>query len=61
MRLKYAIACLVCVAVTLVWYSALRYRLPYLDQIPVYDADVMTSFARMCVRSEERRVGKECV
>jgi hypothetical protein len=49
MRLKYAIACLVCIAVTLVWYSALKYRLPYLDQIPVYDADVMTSFARMCV------------
>ena len=51
MRLKHAVVCLVGAAVTAIWYSALRYRLPYLDQIPVYDADVTTSVARMWVHN----------
>ena len=47
MRLKYAVVWLVCFAVAAMWLLVLKYRLPYLDQIPVYDADVMTSYARM--------------
>jgi hypothetical protein len=47
MRLKHAVGCLVCLAVTAMWLLVLKYRLPYLDQIPVYDADVETSAARM--------------
>jgi hypothetical protein len=33
------------------WLLVLEYRLPYLDQIPVYDADVTTSAARMWVHN----------
>src|ERR1019366_9102410 len=51
MRLKHAIVCLVCLAVVAMWLLVLEYRLPYLDQIPVYDADVTTSAARMWVHN----------
>jgi hypothetical protein len=37
--------------VTALWIAVLKQRLPYLDQIPVFDADVMTSFARMSVHN----------
>jgi hypothetical protein len=48
MRLKHAIVCLVCLTVVAMWLLVLWYRLPYLDQIPVYDSgDAMTSAARM--------------
>jgi hypothetical protein len=47
MRLKYAILGLVCSVVAALWVSVLIQRLPYLDQIPVLDADVTTSAARM--------------
>jgi hypothetical protein len=33
------------------WLLVLKYRLPYLDQIPVFDSDVMTSYARMWVHN----------
>jgi hypothetical protein len=51
MRLKHAIVVVVCLAVAAMWLSALKCRLPYLDQIPVYDADAMTSFARMWIHN----------
>jgi hypothetical protein len=51
MRLKHATVVLVCLAVAAMWLSVLKCRLPYLDQIPVYDADVMTSFARMWIHN----------
>jgi hypothetical protein len=47
MRLKYAIVGVVCFAVAALWIALLVQRLPYLDQIPVFDADVTTSGARM--------------
>jgi hypothetical protein len=47
MRLKYSVVGLVCLAVTALWVWVLIARFPYLDQIPVYDADSMTSAARM--------------
>src|SRR5882724_12629867 len=47
MRLKSAVVGTVVLAVTALWLLVLRTRLPYLDQIPVYDADIMTSIARM--------------
>jgi hypothetical protein len=47
MRLKHAVVALVCLAVTVLWMLVLMQRLPYLDQIPVFDADVTTSAARM--------------
>lgn len=47
MRLKSAVVSSVVLAITALWLLVLRTRLPYLDQIPVYDADAMTSFARM--------------
>jgi hypothetical protein len=47
MRLKHAIVGLVCLAVTVLWTLVLMQRLPYLDQIPVFDADVTTSAARL--------------
>ncbi|MBT1513573.1 hypothetical protein KIP88_24075 [Bradyrhizobium sp. SRL28] len=47
MRLKFAVVSTVVLAVTALWLLVLRTRFPYLDQIPVYDADVTTSSARM--------------
>ncbi|MEH2529690.1 hypothetical protein V1277_003934 [Bradyrhizobium sp. AZCC 1588] len=47
MRLKAAVVSTVVLAVTALWLLVLRTRFPYLDQIPVYDADVTTSSARM--------------
>jgi hypothetical protein len=47
MRLKSVIISTVVLAVAALWLLVLRTRFPYLDQIPVYDADVTTSNARM--------------
>jgi hypothetical protein len=47
MRQKHVIVGVVCFAVAALWISLLMQRLPYLDQIPVYDADVTTSAARL--------------
>jgi hypothetical protein len=47
MRLKYSVVGLVCLAVTALWIWVLIPRFPYLDQIPVYDADSMTSAANI--------------
>ena len=51
MRLKHVIVGLVCFAVTVLWMLVLMQRLPYLDQVPVYDADVTTSEARFWVHN----------
>jgi hypothetical protein len=47
MRLKYSVVGLVCLAVTALWIWVLIPRFPYLDQIPVYDADSMTLAANI--------------
>jgi MFS family permease len=39
------------VAVTLVWCYVLRWRLPYMDQIPVFDADQVTAMMVLWARS----------
>jgi hypothetical protein len=41
---------LVALGVLLVWVYALGQRLPYMNQIPVFDADVTTAAARMSAR-----------
>ena len=51
MRLKYSVVALICLAVTALWICVLIPRFPYLDQIPVFDADVTTSNARMWVHN----------
>jgi len=43
-------ATLVALGVLLVWVYALGVRLPYMDQIPVFDADVTTAAAHMWAR-----------
>jgi hypothetical protein len=43
-------ATLVALGVFLVWLYALGLRLPYMDQIPVFDADVTTAAAHMWAR-----------
>ena len=51
MRLKHVIVGLVCLAVTIIWTQVLMLRLPYLNQIPVFDADVETAVASMWVHN----------
>ncbi len=50
MTLRRLTGCLVALAVLLVWLHSLGPRLPYLDQVPVYDADATTSEASMWAR-----------
>jgi hypothetical protein len=47
MRLRHLVIVGVSLAVAALWIAVLVQRLPYLDQIPVFDADVTTSNARM--------------
>ncbi len=47
MRLRHAVLVGICLAVTAMWILVLVQRLPYLDQIPVFDADVTTADANM--------------
>lgn len=42
--------CLVALAVLFVWLHSLGLRMPYMDQVPVYDADCTTSEASMWAR-----------
>lgn len=50
MRSRQIVAVLVAVGVLMVWLSALGQRLPYMDQIPVFDADATTAEAHMWAR-----------
>jgi hypothetical protein len=50
MRLRQVVVGLVFLAVCIFWVTALIKRLPYLDQIPVFDADVTTAAANMWLR-----------
>lgn len=50
MRSRSIVACLVAFGVLVVWLYALGHRLPYMDQIPVFDADLITAEARMWAR-----------
>ena len=50
MRSRSIVACLVAFGVLDVWLYALGHRLPYMDQIPVFDADLITAEARMWAR-----------
>jgi hypothetical protein len=47
MRSRWLIACLVAVGVAAVWYHTVKLRLPYMNQIPVFDADGLTGEAYM--------------
>lgn len=51
MRLIHISTVIICVVVGLVWIMVLQLRLPYLDQIPVFDADVTTADALMWTRN----------
>src|ERR1700748_2521428 len=50
MTLRRLMGCIVALAVALIWLHSLGMRLPYMDQIPVYDSDVATSVANMWAR-----------
>ena len=50
MTLRRFTGCLVALAVLLVWLHSLGLRLPYMDQVPVFDADCTTSEASMWAR-----------
>jgi hypothetical protein len=50
MTLRRLAGCLVALAVLLVWLHSLGLRLPYMDQVPVFDADCTTSEASMWAR-----------
>jgi hypothetical protein len=50
MTLRRLAGCLVALAVLLVWLHSLGMRLPYMDQVPVFDADCTTSEASMWAR-----------
>jgi hypothetical protein len=50
MRFRYFIACLVVLGVAAVWYHTVQLRLPYMNQIPVFDADGLTGEAYMWAR-----------
>ncbi len=50
MTLRRLAGCLVALAVLLVWLHSLGLRMPYMDQVPVYDADCTTSEASMWAR-----------
>jgi hypothetical protein len=50
MTLRRLTGCLVALAVFLIWLHSLGMRLPYMDQVPVFDADCTTSEASMWAR-----------
>ena len=50
MRSRQIVAGLVGLGVLMVWLYALAQRLPYMDQVPVFDADATTSEAHMWAR-----------
>ena len=50
MTLRRLAGCLVALAVLLVWLHSLGLRMPYMDQVPVFDADCTTSEASMWAR-----------
>ena len=50
MRSRSILAGLVTFGVLIMWLYALGHRLPYMDQIPVFDADLITAEARMWAR-----------
>jgi hypothetical protein len=50
MTLRRLTGCLLAIAVLLVWLHSLGMRLPYMDQVPVFDADCTTSEASMWAR-----------
>src|ERR1043165_45078 len=50
MRSRQVVAGLVGLGVLMVWLYALGHRLPYMDQIPVFDADSITAEGRMWAR-----------
>ena len=50
MTLRRLTGCLIALAVLLVWLHSLGIRMPYMDQVPVFDADAMTSEASMWAR-----------
>lgn len=50
MRSRSLVGVLVAFGVLLIWLYTFRQRLPYMDQIPVFDADVTTAAANMWAR-----------
>ncbi|HZC96920.1 MAG TPA: hypothetical protein VE267_12460, partial [Bradyrhizobium sp.] len=50
MRSRQIVAGLVGLGALIVWLYSIRLRLPYMDQIPVYDADATTAEAHMWAR-----------
>ena len=50
MTLRRLAGCLVALAVLLVWLHSLGLRMPYMDQVPVFDGDAMTTEASMWAR-----------
>ena len=50
MTLRRLVGCLVALAVFLAWVHSLGLRLPYMDQVPVFDADSATTEASMWAR-----------
>ncbi|QPF86898.1 hypothetical protein IC762_11645 [Bradyrhizobium genosp. L] len=50
MTLRRLVGCLVAIGVALVWLRSLGIRLPYMNQVPVFDGDAMTSEASMWAR-----------
>ncbi len=56
MTLRRLAGCLVALAVLLVWLHSLGLRMPYMDQVPVFDADCTTSEASMWARTGGTKV-----
>jgi hypothetical protein len=50
MNSRNSVAALVALGVLLTWVYSVGHRLPYMNQIPVFDADVTTAAARMAAR-----------
>jgi len=50
MTFRRLVGCLVALAVLLAWVHSLGLRLPYMDQVPVFDADSATTEATMWAR-----------
>jgi hypothetical protein len=50
MHSRHLIGGLIALGVVMVWIYSVGQRLPYMDQIPVFDADVTTAAANMTVR-----------
>src|ERR1700733_1676775 len=50
MTLRKLTGCVMALAVLLVWLHSLGLRMPYMDQVPVFDSDVMTTLASMWTR-----------